>query len=95
MQVLDTDHTDAIPRLDPQALKGSNELQLAVFGSDSHGQLLLSALFDNLSKGASGAVVQKLTLMLGLANASEVESERRLPGQLHTRIELNAAATSD
>lgn len=75
VQVLDAHHTQAMPRLDPQALNGSNDLQLAVFGNDNHGQLLLSAVFDNLGKGASGAAVQNLMLMLGPANASEIEHE--------------------
>jgi N-acetyl-gamma-glutamyl-phosphate reductase len=71
VQVLDADRTEAMTRLDPQALNGSNDLQLAVFGNDTHGQILLSAVFDNLGKGASGAAAQNLTLMLGLAGASD------------------------
>lgn len=67
VQVIDAPRTDAMSRLDPQALNGSNDLQLAVFGNDAHGQILLSAVFDNLGKGASGAAVQNLELMLGLA----------------------------
>lgn len=70
VHVLDADQTDAMTRLDPQALNASNDLQLAVFGNDEHGQFLLSAVFDNLGKGASGAAVQNLALMLGLASAS-------------------------
>jgi N-acetyl-gamma-glutamyl-phosphate reductase len=67
VHVLDAVQTGAMTRLDPQALNGSNDLQLAVFGSDAHDQILLSAVFDNLGKGASGAAVQNLELMLGLA----------------------------
>jgi N-acetyl-gamma-glutamyl-phosphate reductase len=70
VQVLDAAQTHAMTRLDPQALNGSNDLQLAVFGNDTHGQFLLSAVFDNLGKGASGAAVQNLALMLDLAHAS-------------------------
>ncbi len=68
VHVLAAARTDAMTGLDPQALNGSNDLQLAVFGNDTHGQILLSAVFDNLGKGASGAAVQNLALMLGLAN---------------------------
>jgi N-acetyl-gamma-glutamyl-phosphate reductase len=75
VQVLDAARTDAMTRLDPQALNGGNDLQLAVFGNDAHGQLLLGAVFDNLGKGASGAAVQNLVLMLGLADASGLEHE--------------------
>jgi len=41
-------------------------LELRVFGSDAHGQAVLVARLDNLGKGASGAAVQSLALMLGL-----------------------------
>ena len=75
VQVLDADRTQAMTGLDPQALNGSNDLQLAVFGNDAHGQVLLSAVFDNLGKGASGAAVQNLALMLGLTDASAIDAE--------------------
>lgn len=54
-------------RLDPRALNGSNRLRLAVFGQERSGQVLLTAVFDNLGKGAAGAAVQNLALMLGLS----------------------------
>jgi N-acetyl-gamma-glutamyl-phosphate reductase len=69
VRVLDGAQTEAMTRLDPQALNGGNDLQLAVFGNDTHGQFLLSAVFDNLGKGASGAAVQNLALMLGLGSS--------------------------
>jgi len=80
VRVLDADQTAAMTGLDPQALNGSNDLQLAVFGSDAHDQILLSAVFDNLGKGASGAAVQNLDLMLGLARAAGEQGEQ---GALH------------
>lgn len=52
--------------LDPEALNGSNRMRLFVFGSADGGQARLVALLDNLGKGASGAAVQNLNLMLGL-----------------------------
>lgn len=55
----------AATRLDPQALNGTNDLRLGVFANREHGQVLLAAVFDNLGKGASGAAVQNLDLMLG------------------------------
>ncbi len=42
-------------------------MELRVFGSDRFGQAVLVARLDNLGKGASGAAVQNLDLMLGLA----------------------------
>lgn len=71
VQVLDADKSDTLAGLHPQALNGSNDVQLAVFGSDAHGQILLSAVFDNLGKGASGAAVQNLALMLGLGTLAD------------------------
>ncbi|RIH89956.1 N-acetyl-gamma-glutamyl-phosphate reductase [Meiothermus luteus] len=54
------------PVLDPQALNGTNLLELFVFENPKQEQALLVARFDNLGKGASGAAVQNLDIMLGL-----------------------------
>jgi N-acetyl-gamma-glutamyl-phosphate reductase len=40
-------------------------LELRLFGSDARGQAVLIARLDNLGKGASGAAVQNMQLMLG------------------------------
>jgi len=53
-------------RLEPTALNGTNKMELSVYGNDSLGQAVLVARLDNLGKGASGAAVQNLALMLGL-----------------------------
>jgi N-acetyl-gamma-glutamyl-phosphate reductase len=53
-------------RLEPTALNGTNALELSVYGNDSLGQAVLTARYDNLGKGASGAAVQNLRLMLGV-----------------------------
>jgi len=52
--------------LEPTALNNTDVMELRVFGSDAHGQAVLVARLDNLGKGASGAAVQNLRLMLGL-----------------------------
>jgi N-acetyl-gamma-glutamyl-phosphate reductase len=57
---------DAKARLAPEELNGSNLLELRVFGNPKHGQAVLVARLDNLGKGASGAAVQNIGLMLGL-----------------------------
>ncbi|MBN3761660.1 N-acetyl-gamma-glutamyl-phosphate reductase [Burkholderia sp. Ac-20365] len=54
-----------LKHLDPQVLNGTNDMRLSVFSNIEHGHVLLSAVFDNLGKGASGAAVQNLNLMLG------------------------------
>ncbi len=53
--------------LAPEGLNGSNLLELYVFENPAEQQALLVARLDNLGKGASGAAVQNLDLMLGLA----------------------------
>jgi N-acetyl-gamma-glutamyl-phosphate reductase len=57
---------DGKARLAPEDLNGSNRLELRVFGNETHGQAVLVARLDNLGKGASGAAVQNIGLMLGL-----------------------------
>ena len=54
-------------RIEPEALNGTDQMELRVYGRDEFGQVLLVALLDNLGKGASGAAVQNAELMLGLA----------------------------
>jgi len=56
-------------RIEPEALNETNQLELYVFASDKHHQAVLVARLDNLGKGASGAAVQNLRLMLGLGEA--------------------------
>jgi N-acetyl-gamma-glutamyl-phosphate reductase len=55
-------------KLEPEALNETNQLELHVFASDKHHQAVLVARLDNLGKGASGAAVQNMRLMLGLAD---------------------------
>ncbi|MDR3506503.1 MAG: N-acetyl-gamma-glutamyl-phosphate reductase [Caulobacteraceae bacterium] len=60
----------ALKTLDPEGLNGTNRMKLFVFGNQTNGQARLVALLDNLGKGASGAAVQNLNLMLGLDEAA-------------------------
>lgn len=53
-------------RLDALALNDTDMLELRVFGSEKYGQAVLVARLDNLGKGASGAAVQNIGLMLGV-----------------------------
>lgn len=64
VDVLPLAEAAALQRLDPQALNGSDGMQLMVFDAPRHGQVLLAAVFDNLGKGAAGAAVQNMDLML-------------------------------
>ena len=59
-----------VPDLDPESLNGTNRMKLFVFGNDGVQQVRLLALLDNLGKGASGAAVQNMNLVLGLDEAA-------------------------
>jgi N-acetyl-gamma-glutamyl-phosphate reductase len=58
-------------RMEPEALNGTDRLELHVFADDAHGHAILVARLDNLGKGASGAAVQNLRLMLNIEEPAE------------------------
>ena len=51
--------------LDPEGFNDTNRMRLHVFANDAKAQAMLVAVYDNLGKGASGAAVQNLDLMIG------------------------------
>lgn len=53
-------------RMGAEALNGTDDLELFVFGNAALKQVVLVARLDNLGKGAAGAAVQNLKLMFGL-----------------------------
>jgi N-acetyl-gamma-glutamyl-phosphate reductase len=57
--------TAGVAKLEPEALNDTDALELRVFANEAHGPALLVARLDNLGKGASGAAVQNIRLMLG------------------------------
>ncbi|WP_135466940.1 N-acetyl-gamma-glutamyl-phosphate reductase [Crenalkalicoccus roseus] len=57
---------EASGKLEPQALNNTNLLEIRVFGNARRGHAVLTARYDNLGKGASGAAVQNIGLMLGV-----------------------------
>ena len=67
VRVATPEATEALKgRVEPEALNGTDALELFVFASEARRQAVLVARLDNLGKGASGAAVQNLALMLGL-----------------------------
>jgi N-acetyl-gamma-glutamyl-phosphate reductase len=58
----------AATKIEPEALNETNMLELYVFASHKYNQAVLVARLDNLGKGASGAAVQNMRLMLGFAD---------------------------
>jgi N-acetyl-gamma-glutamyl-phosphate reductase len=63
---------DDVTNLNPQANNNTNNMRLNVFSNDTRGQVVLMAIYDNLGKGASGAAVQNLNLMIGADEAASV-----------------------
>ena len=63
VRVASVEESEAVTRLNPTQLAGSDTMDLHVFGNDTHINLVAS--LDNLGKGASGACVQALDLMIG------------------------------
>jgi N-acetyl-gamma-glutamyl-phosphate reductase len=57
---------------DPEALNNTNDMRLHVFANEARGHIVLMAIYDNLGKGASGAAVQNLNLMIGADEAASV-----------------------
>jgi N-acetyl-gamma-glutamyl-phosphate reductase len=62
VEVVPMAESRALSGLDPRQLNGTDNLRLMVFENDGH--VLLAAVFDNLGKGAAGAAVQNLDLMI-------------------------------
>ena len=63
---------EANGKLEPEALNGTNGLEIRVYGNEKRGQAVLVARYDNLGKGASGAAVQNLGLMLGIPVSADL-----------------------
>jgi N-acetyl-gamma-glutamyl-phosphate reductase len=73
-------------KLEPEALNDTDRLELHVYANEARRQAVLVARFDNLGKGASGAAVQNLRLMLALDTRTKADDLNtrsqvlRLPG---------------
>lgn len=72
VQVATPEEARGVKTLAPTALNDTNLLRLFVFGSEKTGQARLVAQLDNLGKGASGAAVQNLNIMLGLPESASL-----------------------
>jgi N-acetyl-gamma-glutamyl-phosphate reductase len=56
----------ALKTLAPEGLNNTNRMELYVFANADKNEARLVALLDNLGKGASGAAVQNMNLLLGV-----------------------------
>ncbi len=66
VEVAPLETCSTIDHIEPEALNDTNRMRLFVVGNEAEGQAVLVAQLDNLGKGASGAAVQNLNLMLGI-----------------------------
>jgi N-acetyl-gamma-glutamyl-phosphate reductase len=64
VEVAPFENPERTPDLDPEIYNNTNRMRLHVFANDVTAQALLVAVYDNLGKGASGAAVQNMDLML-------------------------------
>jgi N-acetyl-gamma-glutamyl-phosphate reductase len=64
VDVATLEESSSTARLDPEGLNGLDNMRLYVFGTEGAGTVNLTAQLDNLGKGASGAAVQNLDLMI-------------------------------
>ena len=53
-------------------LAGTNSMQIFVYGNDD--RIMVTTRFDNLGKGASGAAVQCMNIMMGIDEATGLKS---------------------
>ncbi len=64
VRVASLDETGSLKRIEATELAGKDTMTLHVCGNEAAGQVNLVAVLDNLGKGASGAAVQNMNLML-------------------------------
>jgi N-acetyl-gamma-glutamyl-phosphate reductase len=70
IKVADAEESPRSRRLEAESLNGTNDLEIHVYANEARRQAVLVAKFDNLGKGASGAAVQNLMLMLDRKDVS-------------------------
>ena len=67
VKVLTNEQTNLLEGIDPETHNNSNAISLIVLSPKGTDHVVLCAIYDNLGKGASGAAVQNLEIMLGLS----------------------------
>ena len=66
VKVASLEDAAAVKTLDAEIFAGANSLTIYIFANENSRQARVVAAFDNLGKGASGAAVQNMNIMLGL-----------------------------
>ena len=70
VKVAPLENASRLDAITPDYLNGTNSLHIHIHGNDDRGQALLLAVYDNLGKGASGAAVQNMNIMMGIDEAT-------------------------
>jgi N-acetyl-gamma-glutamyl-phosphate reductase len=73
LEVAPLENLERSAAVNSEILNDTNRMRLHVFGNDERGQVLLTSIYDNLGKGASGAAVQNLNLMIGAEESLGVD----------------------
>ncbi len=82
VEVVSLDESSKLARVDAEELAGKDGMKLFVFGTEGDNQVNLVALLDNLGKGASGAAVQNMNLMLEKPNDGKADIPCRMEYRL-------------
>jgi N-acetyl-gamma-glutamyl-phosphate reductase len=72
VEVMPLEQMERSSAIDPTALNNTNMMHIYVFANDQRGHILIMSIYDNLGKGASGAAVQNLNLMIGADQGASV-----------------------
>ncbi len=67
------DRADEAGFLSAAAFAGRDDMEISVFGNEE--RILLTARFDNLGKGASGAAIQNMNILLGVDETTGLVTE--------------------
>jgi N-acetyl-gamma-glutamyl-phosphate reductase len=74
LTVLNDEQTELLEGVEPEIHNNTNAISLMVLAPENTDHAVLCAVYDNLGKGASGAAVQNLEIMLGLPESDGLVS---------------------
>ncbi|AHC73640.1 N-acetyl-gamma-glutamyl-phosphate reductase [Candidatus Endolissoclinum faulkneri L5] len=72
VRVASLTETTKLQELNPQALNGTNLMEIFVLSDDNTRRAVITARLDNLGKGSSGAAVQNMNLLLGIPEDASI-----------------------
>ncbi|AFX98929.1 N-acetyl-gamma-glutamyl-phosphate reductase [Candidatus Endolissoclinum faulkneri L2] len=72
VRVASFNETENLQELNPQALNGTNMMEIFVLSDDNTRRTVITARLDNLGKGSSGAAIQNMNLLLGMPENTSI-----------------------